>query len=85
MTRLATYAAMIKKEEGELDFSQSADELVRKVRAFNPWPGVYLDWEGSRLKVHQGHVVPVSGLRPGTARRDRKKASNCRARWLVGA
>lgn len=81
---LATYAAMIKKEEGELDFSRTADELVRKVRAFNPWPGAYLDYEGSRLKIHQGHVVPASGLRPG--QRDvieKKPAVAARDGWLV--
>ena len=81
---LATYAAMIKKEEGELDFSQSADELVRRVRAFNPWPGAYLDWEGSRLKVHQGHVIPASGLRPGQRGViEKKPAVAARDGWLV--
>ena len=59
---LATYAPMIKKQEGELDFSLTAEECERKVRAFNPWPGAYLDWEGGRLKVHQAHVVPADGL-----------------------
>ena len=62
---LATYASMIKKEEGELDFSLTAEACERKVRAFNPWPGAYLDWEGGRLKVHQAHVIPSLGLRPG--------------------
>ena len=62
---LATYAPMIQKEEGELDFSLMAKELSRKVRAFNPWPGAYLDWDGGRLKVHTVHVVSASGLRPG--------------------
>lgn len=59
---LATYAPMIKKQEGELDFSLTAEACERKVRAFNPWPGAYLDWEGGRLKVHQAHVVPADGL-----------------------
>ena len=35
----ATYAGMLKKEDGLLDFSRPAEELERKVRAFNPWPG----------------------------------------------
>jgi methionyl-tRNA formyltransferase len=34
----ATYAHKIKKEEAELDLDLSAEELARKVRAFNPWP-----------------------------------------------
>jgi len=52
----ATYAGMMKKQEGELDFSQPAEELERKVRAFNPWPGAYFEWGGKRLKVHRASV-----------------------------
>jgi methionyl-tRNA formyltransferase len=48
---LATYVPMIKKEDGNLDFSVEAEELHRKVRAFNPWPGTTLIWEGQPLKV----------------------------------
>ena len=47
-----TYALMLKKEEGRLEFSQPAEVLERKVRAFDPWPGTYFDWEGTILKVH---------------------------------
>ena len=52
----ATYAAMLKKEEGRLDFTHPADELERRVRAFNPWPGAFMDFEGTLLKVHRAHV-----------------------------
>jgi methionyl-tRNA formyltransferase len=47
----ATYAPMLSKEEGRLDFSQPARALVNRVRAFNPWPGAVLDWPGGQLKV----------------------------------
>lgn len=40
---LATYAHKMKKEEAQLDFNLSAEELVRKVRAFNPWPVAYCE------------------------------------------
>ncbi len=53
---LATYAPMMKKEEGKLDFTRSAAELERLVRAFNPWPGAYMDFDGAALKVHRAHV-----------------------------
>jgi methionyl-tRNA formyltransferase len=53
----ATYAGMLQKQEGQLDFSQSAEVLVRRVRAFNPWPGAFLHWSGGILKVHQAHTV----------------------------
>jgi len=46
-----TYAPMLKKEDGHLDFSRPAVELERRVRAFNPWPGTFFDWSGTILKV----------------------------------
>jgi methionyl-tRNA formyltransferase len=55
---LATYAPMLKKEEGRLDFNHEANELERRVRAFNPWPGAYMEWEGGILKIHRAHVEP---------------------------
>jgi methionyl-tRNA formyltransferase len=51
-----TYAPMIKKEEGQLDFTLDAIALERRVRAFNPWPGAYMDFEGVNLKIHRAHV-----------------------------
>src|SRR5215208_1929409 len=51
-----TYAPMLKKEEGQLDFTRPAEELERRVRAFNPWPGAFMDFEGTLLKVHRVHV-----------------------------
>jgi len=51
----ATYAPMLNKSEGELDFNQPAADLARKVRAFNPWPGTFFEWSGTSLKVHAAH------------------------------
>lgn len=53
---LATYAPMLKKEEGQLDFTQTAEALERRVRAFNPWPGTFMDFDGVVLKIHHAHV-----------------------------
>ena len=46
-----TYAPMLKKEDGLLDFTHSAIDLERRVRAMNPWPGAWFEWNGSLLKV----------------------------------
>jgi methionyl-tRNA formyltransferase len=54
---LATYAPMIKKAEGLLDFSKPASYLVNMVRAYNPWPGAYTTWKGQMLKVLKAHEV----------------------------
>ena len=51
-----TYAPMLKKEDGRLDFTRGVNELERQVRAFNPWPGAFMDYEGGLLKVHKAHV-----------------------------
>jgi len=53
----STYAAMLKKEDGLLDFTHPADELERKVRAFTPWPGTFLVWNSTLLKIHKAHVA----------------------------
>ena len=52
-----TYAPMLKKEEGRLDFTRPAEELERRVRAFNPWPGAFMDFDGTLLKVHRAHIA----------------------------
>lgn len=51
-----TYAPMLKKEEGLLDFTATAEELSRRVRAFQPWPGTYFEWNGATLKVLRAHA-----------------------------
>lgn len=52
----ATYAPMLKKEDGLLDFSQPAAVLERRVRGMNPWPGAFFEWQGGSLKVHNAHT-----------------------------
>jgi methionyl-tRNA formyltransferase len=47
---------MMKKEEGKLDFTHDVNALERRVRAFNPWPGAFMDFNGAILKVHRAQV-----------------------------
>ena len=63
----ATRAPMIKKEDGLLDFNLAAVDLERKVRAFNPWPGTFLIWQGVIFKVLQAHVQEDSTAAAGKA------------------
>ncbi len=53
----STYAAMLKKEDGLLDFTRSAAELERQVRALTPWPGCFLLEAGLPLKIHKAHTA----------------------------
>jgi methionyl-tRNA formyltransferase len=62
---LATYASMLKKEEGELDISQPANALACRVMAFNPWPGAFIKWQGQSLKILQAHAEMGSTEEPG--------------------
>lgn len=60
---LATYAPMLEKADGELDFKRSAVELERQVRAFYPWPGAFTHiWQGELLKILRASVVRISDL-----------------------
>jgi methionyl-tRNA formyltransferase len=52
----ATYAPMLKREDELLDFTCPAIELERQIRALNPSPGAYFDWNGVPLKVQRGRV-----------------------------
>lgn len=61
----ATYAPILKKEDGELDFRQNTDELVNRVHAFNPWPGAFTYWQGMRLKIHRAHSQKLPNTTPG--------------------
>jgi methionyl-tRNA formyltransferase len=63
---MATYAPMLSKEDGLLDFSQPADALARRVRAFHPWPGAFTTWEGQPLKIHRARAVDAPSSSPGT-------------------
>lgn len=56
---LSSYAPMLKKSDGELDFSQRAADLARKVRAYSPWPGTYAIIEGMSTKIHRASVLEI--------------------------
>lgn len=59
---LSTYAPMMKKEEGRLDFTRDANELERQVRALNPWPGAFMEFDGTILKIHHARVGQIANL-----------------------
>jgi len=60
-----SYAPLIHKEHGLLDFTNAAEQLARQVRAFNPWPGAYFVWQGQRLAVLQAHSMAGIDALPG--------------------
>lgn len=70
----ATYAPMLKREDGRIDWRMSASEIANRVRAFQPWPGTYTDFRGGRLTIWRAHDAPEAapseasgfGAEPGT-------------------
>jgi len=63
------YAKQLTKEMGRLVFSDSAEQLERRVRGFDPWPGTYTYRDGKMLKIRSVEVVPDGGhgtVAPGT-------------------
>lgn len=60
--RLATLAPRLRKQDGELDWSQSAPEIERQVRAFSPWPGTFTQSPRGQIKIlaiELAEAVPV--------------------------
>ncbi len=53
----ATYAPKIEKQEAVLDWNASAEELDRRVRAFNPWPVAQTTWKGKVLRIWQAEPL----------------------------
>lgn len=61
----STYAAKIKKEDGQIDWSLPAETIWNRLRAFTPWPGAFAflqtESKPQLLKILQAEVVPKSG------------------------
>jgi methionyl-tRNA formyltransferase len=56
----ATYAHKLDKAEAKLDWSQPAEALARKVRAFNPWPMAEAVLAGERVRIHGAVALPLA-------------------------
>jgi methionyl-tRNA formyltransferase len=54
---LATYAPKLKREDGKIDWSEPAEVIERKIRAFDPWPGAFMKIDGKTLKIFSGSVA----------------------------
>jgi len=67
---LATLAPSLKKQEGAIDWTQSAVEIERQVRAFHPWPGTFTEGPRGQLKIitvaPAKKIQPPAGSAPGT-------------------
>ena len=57
----ATYAPKIEKSEAKLDFTRTAVEVERQIRAFNPMPGAFFEYGGERIKILAADVSDWQG------------------------
>jgi methionyl-tRNA formyltransferase len=63
---LASYAPKLKKEESLIDWGMGAENIFNKIRGLSPWPGTHTLYNGKRLAILKGEVVPgESADRPG--------------------
>ena len=62
----STYAKMLSKAIGEIDWSKAADTIEHLVRGLNSWPSAYTRLNGKQLKLWQSHVVLGIDKEPGT-------------------
>lgn len=64
--RAANYTRKIRKEDGSIDWSRSAEDIGRQVRAMSPWPTAYTDYKSRRLIVLRCAAAgPETGTAPG--------------------
>ena len=67
----ATYAPKLKREHGQIDWSESAEAIERNIRAYNPWPGAFMKLDRQNLKIFSASVVGLNG-QPGEILRSDK-------------
>jgi len=66
----ATWAPMLKKSDGEIDWSKDAKAIYALIRGVTPWPGAYTTYKGKRLKIHKARIVNRCGVTASTVSGD---------------
>jgi len=61
---LATYAPMLTKDDGLINWNKSAKSLENFIRGVSPWPGAYTFWQGKRLKIFSSTPVTTDISHP---------------------
>jgi methionyl-tRNA formyltransferase len=61
----ATFAPILKREDGLIDWTLDARDIERRVRGFQPWPGAYTSYDGRRLVVWRAEIPEGEGVAAG--------------------
>ncbi len=54
-----TYIGKISKADGKIDWNETAALIDRKIRAYDPWPGTFTEWNGQPLKIKQAKPIAL--------------------------
>jgi len=68
----ATFAPILKKEDGRIDWRRPAREILNRMRGFDPWPGAYTSLRGQKFQIWKAATGDVK-LAAGALRSIRKK------------
>jgi len=64
---LVTFAPLIKKDDGRVDWSMPASEIYNRIRGFRPWPGSFSSIDGKRVKIIEAAPADIQApAAPGT-------------------
>jgi methionyl-tRNA formyltransferase len=67
---LATYAPKLNRESGRINWNEPAEVIERKIRAYNPWPGAFSEFNNRKLKIFAASIVDLRGKPGEVLRRD---------------
>ena len=69
---LASHAPKLNRESGRINWNEPAELIERKIRAYNPWPGAFSDFNNRKLKIFSASIVDLRG-KPGEILRKDKE------------
>jgi len=70
----ASFAPLLKKDDGKIDWQKSAEQIWRQIRAFNPWPGAFIGEGKSQIKIWEAE--------PGQAQAEPGQILEAHRRWI---
>lgn len=67
---ITSYAKMLDKQLGNIDWNKTAAQIERLIRGLTPWPSAYTDWNGKVMKIWDAEAVAssedIGAIKPGT-------------------
>ena len=69
---LATYAPKLNREAGRINWNEPAEAIERKIRAYDPWPGAFTDFNDQKLKIFSARIVDMRGKPGEVLQRDKE-------------